>query len=141
MRNSSPVKEGTVWIAEDGDPHDSTYWAGVFSAHWVRPDDGFEEGPQGVSADDAIAWGRERADVVLIRSGDSDYFSAGTRQRAGETLPEWPAGMTFERRRPAALAYLDRTDADEPILWNIRLILSVMVDNLGDFPGAFTDAV
>jgi hypothetical protein len=48
-----------------------------------------EQGPGWTNAASAVAWGRERAPVVLIRLGLDRSFSAGDRQPLGEHLPEW----------------------------------------------------
>jgi hypothetical protein len=122
------------------DADDSSFWSGLFSAHWQRPDNEFENGPESVSADEAIAWGRARADVILIRTGDSDHYSAGRRQPERQTLPKWPSETRLERRRPQALAYMDRTDGDEPIIWAITVKLSMPGVELGKFPAAFNAA-
>jgi hypothetical protein len=135
------VRPGTVWITEDFDDREFGYLTGLFSAHWQGPDDEHELGPQLAPVEEALAWARERADVVLIRSGESDYYSAGARQPEGRELPEWPAGAQFTRRRAPSAAYLDRTEDDEPILWQIRLHVSIPVQKLGEFPAAFSRAV
>jgi hypothetical protein len=59
----------------------------------------------------------------LICTGGSDYFSAGTRQPDGRTLPEWPLTMRVERRRIPELSYMDRSDTEDPILWAITVQL------------------
>ena len=82
---------GRVWIAEDEDGGvDGWYLLGTFSGYH----DSAEERPlaefRGLSAEDAIRWGRERSDVVLIRLGRSDYFTAGVRN----VEPGYPALAT-----------------------------------------------
>jgi hypothetical protein len=123
------MKSGTVLIAEhsepredlvdrirarDGDdswvtPGDMSCFTGRFYAHW-EPDEGddlsdFRQGPEHVSAEEAIAWGRSQADIVLIRVGigefggdESGYFSAGVRHP--EDVPVWPEGGLDIRPRP-----------------------------------------
>jgi hypothetical protein len=135
------VRPGTVWIAEDFDPEEFGFLTGLFSAHWEGPNDDNEPGPQSVPVEEALAWGRGKADVVLIRAGESGYHSAGVAQPAGRELPEWEDGREFARRRAASAAYLDRTDQDEPILWQIGLQLTVPVAELGRFPEEFNSAV
>jgi hypothetical protein len=111
-------REGTVFIAEDpgGEPH---WFAATFSAHWEAPHGrGFREGPRGVSAEEAIAWGREQADRVLLRLADSEYYSAGERPAADrEPLPE---DLAVEPRREPGMEYLDLV-CEEPIAWEVRL--------------------
>ena len=60
------MRSGVVFVGEDFDDADVHMCTGHWSAHW-ESDDGqrFSQGPEGVSAQEAIAWGRERADVVV----------------------------------------------------------------------------
>lgn len=135
------VKRGIVFIAEDDDG--IGLLSGLFSAHW-EPDgpDGLEDGPQAVSAEEAIAWGRTRADVVLIRVGEEGYRSAGVRQPASGNLPEWPAaGLELSRRRAPSLAYLDRTEHDPPIAWEVRLSVRLEVRTPQSFAERLADAI
>jgi hypothetical protein len=67
-----------------------------FSASWQdgNADDSLED-VDFDGADAAIAWGRERSDVVLIRLGNrgDTYFSAGAKHvidDEAESLPLWP---------------------------------------------------
>lgn len=62
--------------------------------------DGYEPGLDGVSADEAIAWGRERADRVLVRVCEGEegttHYSAGVEPiewYAEGALPQWPEGQ------------------------------------------------
>jgi hypothetical protein len=114
-----------VWIAEESD---GAFWSGRFWAECQGPEcRGAErQGPQGVSADEAIAWARAHAPMVFIRPGDSPhYYSAGdlpgSAGRDGDT-PSWPAGgRRLGRRRVAGMEYHDRTAADPPIPWQVTL--------------------
>ena len=51
-----------------------------------------EHHEQIIGGEAAIIWGRERADVVLIRLGHSGdtYFSAGEHRAHKESMPLWP---------------------------------------------------
>ena len=50
-----------------------------------------EEGPGWPTADMAIAWGRQRADIVLIRIGvPGTYYSAGDIDPVGDHPLHWP---------------------------------------------------
>ncbi len=87
----SKVRDGIVYISElDDSP------TPAFHCHWESGDASgpflVEQGPRYARAEDAIAWGRERADVVLIRVGPlpQKYYSAGTRLPPCEELPIWP---------------------------------------------------
>jgi hypothetical protein len=135
------VKRGTVLIAEDTELRDDlvdrirardgddswvtssdiSRFTGRFSAHWqCEGGKDHRRGPQSVSAEEALAWGREQADRVLIRVGNGDmggadhgYFSAGMIR--DEDLPVWPAsGLEVQPRPYPRLATgiaLDEADA------------------------------
>ena len=63
-----------------------------FNATWQDDDaEGLVEGVEIDGADAAVAWGRERADMVYIRLGHSDgtFFSAGS-VHPPEDWPHWP---------------------------------------------------
>ena len=120
------MKAGKVFIAEEFDhwphvdvaelvrrgvdlrklaPGDVMCYTGRFSAHWQSEDDQkFRQGPEDVSVQEAIEWGRSQADVVWVRVGDGDvggdedgYFSAGIRHPEQE-VPVWPDGMSVNAR-------------------------------------------
>jgi hypothetical protein len=68
----------------------------LFSASWQTPEQVLED-VDIVGAEAAIAWGQERADVVLIRLGHrgDTYFSAGSIHKEyladpDEPMPIWP---------------------------------------------------
>lgn len=92
-------------------------WSGRFSAS-LQGDGVLHDGPQGVPVDEAIAWGREHADVVLVMSGDDDRWYSAGRERPPD-VPPWPEGRAFEPRRDPRHAYLDRTPEDPPIAWRV----------------------
>lgn len=95
------ARRGRVYIAPsasfpaDGrmvDPATARFWVS-----WQDDDlDDVIENDDVLGAESAIAWGRERADVVLIRLGHrgDTYFSAGTVHQEPEDeeerLPIWP---------------------------------------------------
>ena len=115
---------GVVFIAEEFDRENPTMWSGRFFATW-QSDDGASrlEGPRGVSADEAIAWGREHAEVVLIRLADShEYQSAGIRQATefDAPLPVWVPGAEVPRRRDPSATHLDLV-SEEPIDWDVLI--------------------
>jgi hypothetical protein len=110
-----------VWIAEDHDANDSLKLTGRFSGYFDRGKRMVEE-LEDVSAGEAIAWGRQRASVVLIRTGDSDYYSAGERNPDPEEFPPWPPpGLRLEPRRPRGFEALDSTEHSAPALWDVRV--------------------
>jgi hypothetical protein len=87
-------RHGQVFIA--------TRLDGGFGAYWdnEEPDKGeppamLEEALPFADAEDAIAWGRERAYRVLVRLGDDStaLYSAGAERLTwedGRPIPEWP---------------------------------------------------
>jgi hypothetical protein len=110
---------GTVLIAEQGDPDDLFMLTGLFGGYLERDDDLVDEF-EDLSAEQAIAWGRERAAVVLIRAGDSDYYSAGVENP--DQLPEWLSSPSaLGRRRVRGFEALDNTEDDPPVLWDVRV--------------------
>jgi hypothetical protein len=114
-----------VFIAEE-DEHDveglsgDRWLLGTFDGH-VETDDGLGEEFRGLTAEQAIEWGRARAGRVLIRLGDSDYYSVGVEAEAGK--PTWPPAdlPPLVRRRPESERWKDRTDADAAIEWVVPL--------------------
>lgn len=115
---------GSVFIAEEDDvvaAPGELYLTGRFWASWQTPDCVREEA-FGLSAEDAIAWGRERADRVFIRLGVGDYYWAGIGQAPPGAAP-WPPPDLPEltRRRHPDVAYRDRTPDDPEIGWQVTL--------------------
>jgi hypothetical protein len=96
---------------------------GRFSGH-VETVDGLGETCEDLPVDEAIAWARERADVVLIRTGDGDYHSAG--ELNPKQLPPWPpVGLRLGRRRPRGFEALDNAADHPPVLWDVRVEASL----------------
>lgn len=115
----APVE--TVWIAEDEDPDVTFVWTGRFSGHLDAGGRVAEEF-QDLPADEAIAWGRKRCSVVLVRPGDQDYFSAGERNPDPDEFPPWPPqNLQLERRRVRGFEALDNTRSGAPVLWDVRI--------------------
>jgi hypothetical protein len=92
---------GVVFVGENFDLDDAFRLTGLFSAHWEDPGgDAYLQGPAEVPVAEAIAWGRERAPVVLVRLGDDDeHYSAGEKQ-PDETIRIWPPDGLIVRARP-----------------------------------------
>ena len=88
---------GIVYIAEDSELQDAFRFSGLFSAH--REDDDSEagtDGTQGVPLEDAIAWGRGMADIVLVRiAEDEEFYSAGPIDPDVPTQP-YPTEATLQ---------------------------------------------
>jgi hypothetical protein len=118
--------ERRVWIAEDLDPCESLMLSGRFSGYLEREDGSPGETFEDVSADEAIGWGRARAAIVLVRTGDGGYQSAGERNPDPSEFPAWPPSeLRLGRRRPRGFEALDNTEDDPPFLWDVRLEAAV----------------
>ena len=116
-------RDGTVWIAEDLEPgDDGLFCTGTFRAHLDR-DDAVADSIEEVSADEAIAWGRARADRVYIRLAESDYFAAGAVEHP--EFPGWPPRdlPPLVRRRVSNERWKDRTPDDASIEWQVDVRL------------------
>ena len=117
-------RAGSVFIAEDedvGPGRGELYLSGRFRASWQIADAAREEA-FGLSAEDAIAWGRARADRVFIRLGVGHNYWAGIGPPPPGTAP-WPPPDLPEltRRRHPDFAYLDRAPGDPEIEWDVTL--------------------
>lgn len=115
-----------VWIAEDEDRSpDGWFLLGTFSGYLDDGGNAPADEFAGLSADEAIAWGRERSDVVLIRLGASDCFSAGDVNPEPSYEPWPPPNLPrLVRRRSAHEAWKDRSDFDPPIDWRVVVELT-----------------
>ena len=82
-------RRGIVWIAPTdsvpigcmADPATSTFWAS-----WQHHDDGLIDDADVVGAEAAITWGRERAQVIRIRLGNTDETYFSVRPSSGELV-------------------------------------------------------
>jgi hypothetical protein len=93
-------RDGRIaFVGEQFELEDSSRLSGRFDVHWEALDgEDHGDGPEGVSVDEAIAWGRQHARFVSVRVGDSDaQYSAGEldlsdlADRDDERYPSWPA--------------------------------------------------
>jgi hypothetical protein len=108
QRAEAPTRQGEVVLTEDEQYDDhGILWTGRFSGYWHVPAD--EDAPESelvemervahLEIDEALAWARARAPVVLVRPGDSDYLSAGDEPSPDYEAP-WPGDhVRFEPRR------------------------------------------
>lgn len=142
--------ESLAWVCEDvgaapfpEDGFDELIASGRFSAHVEGQGGAFEVGPEWAALEDALEWARARAGCIVVRlCGDWEgtFYSAGntpfsfehigddssaaqlgdTADQAPQVLP-WPAGgLVVEPRRLGGWEFLDRTDADDEISWEVR---------------------
>ena len=85
------AKRGIVYVTKE---HPRGDWRrdpldGDYRTHWELDEGGFVTGPSSDDIEEAIAWARKRARLVLVRLGSTDdnYYSAGERTVTRE-LPE-----------------------------------------------------
>jgi hypothetical protein len=130
-------KRGAVWIHEDEVIDiDGTVLLATFSGFHdtggSRPGEEFHALP----IDEAIAWGRERADKVYVTLGWEGRYWAGA--GPSDEYPAWPPEDLPRpvRRRPRGEEWKDRTDADEPIRWAVSAWLRLAG---GSMPGRDRD--
>jgi hypothetical protein len=92
-------RSGTVLITELEDEGLGRF-SGRFVAHWEPADSGVAiDGPEGVSIEDAIEWGRQQADKISVLIGDDDIpYSAGAHVLEGHKM--WPSGGISVSTRP-----------------------------------------
>ena len=100
---------------------DPARFAGTFAA-WVRPGPGqVGERVDGLSLDAAVAWGRDRAGIVLVRFGHRrSWWSA--RMTPHSDYPAWPppdVPALVERPFPPR----NYSEADEALEWAVTLWL------------------
>jgi hypothetical protein len=94
------MDDGWVDLYEMRDDADLDYLTGCFETRWTpMQGGGAYDGPSGFSLTDALAWGRERAAVILVRLDSDEWYSAGPEPREG--LPTLPRGFAPTRRRSA----------------------------------------
>jgi hypothetical protein len=120
---SSSGREGSVWIAEQSE--EDFVLTGRFFGH-LTDGDRMVETFEDLDAEQAIAWGRARAAVVLIRPGDGDYYSAGSHNPDPQRRPPWPPeGLVLKPRRARGFEALDNSEDDPPVLWDVRIKLEL----------------
>jgi hypothetical protein len=117
-----PEKRGTVAIAEreESDGTAGTVLTGLFDAYHSEAGTVLDE-VEGLTADEAIAWGLERADEVEIRTADGDYHSAGPVDV--HSYPTWAPDGPIRRRRRAGDEWRDRIEHDPAVPWLVLLDL------------------
>lgn len=114
----------TVLISELPDPDDSGRFSGLFAAHRENESGGnMLMGPVDVPIEEAIAWGRSQAQVVLVRIGDSlAQYSAGDRQVLDDHTRPWPPDGLKIAARPEGSS-LDGSEQVVP--WRVEATAKV----------------
>jgi hypothetical protein len=93
QRKLSAVTEmrGRAWISQTTD---SDRQPSDFVGYWETDDDEprvLEDGLRWSTLEEALAWARERAPVVMVRLATTEYFSAGRDQPSWRPeAPRWP---------------------------------------------------
>jgi catechol 2,3-dioxygenase-like lactoylglutathione lyase family enzyme len=141
--------EAVAWVCEESGDGDDPYWGlGVFSAH-VKSDElkqGFEQGPQRVPVDEAIAWARARASKVIVRcceTWENTFYSAGDERVLDEhgPMPVYPEdGLDLRRRRLPGWEHLDLTEDADPSEWEV-IVGSDVLPQPSAFDAAFEQAL
>jgi hypothetical protein len=113
---------GIVYFSEDAEYSDDfrlTHWKGTFSGSWQGVD--LFNSPDNLSAAEAIAWGRARSSRVMLRPRDDVHYAAGT--AAPHEIPPWPENFDLTPRTDTkeGLEWMDRTDADDLIEWDVSV--------------------
>ena len=91
----------TAHVGEDLGEGEPGWASGKFSVHWEDRSGDWHQGPEGTDADKAIDWGRQHADVVLVRvMGAGVLYSAGVREPKDEDTEPWPERGLLIRPRP-----------------------------------------
>lgn len=93
------TQRGIVYVAELIDANDPGRLTARFAAHWeLLSGEAWRVGPEGVTVEEALAWARRNADIVLIRlGGDDRFYSAGNERQSD--LEQWPEeGMVIPPR-------------------------------------------
>lgn len=129
-------KSFLAWLYEEkDDDRRGSISSGRFSGHletYGRTPRGFDpDAPSSRICDvplaDALRWARERAARIVVRvEGDA---SEGTHYTAGDTpirwdgneLPTLPLDLELRRRRTPGWEFVDRTEADDPIEWEVSV--------------------
>jgi hypothetical protein len=105
---------------------------GLFTAQHIVDEVFVVEEIEHVGAEDAVAWGRERAEVVTVCVAEREYFSAGVRP-AGNGYETWLAGLPLSPRRAAREEWRDRSPDDPPVTWRVYVDLeSIRADGARD---------
>lgn len=133
---------GVAWVYEEREELEdgSADALGLFSAHYEGGEDPVG-GPQAVAIEEALAWARAQAPVVVVQVAEEPYwYSAGRRQppwppdpddpgRPSAPLPTWPQGRRLTRRPVPELLYLRRTAADAPVPWDVVATVALREDD------------
>ncbi|WP_022927777.1 hypothetical protein [Patulibacter americanus] len=116
-----PAPDQSLALLHEEPTADGARWSATFSCE-VTGEGKSMRGPQKVHADEALAWGREHADVVLLSTGErvGQPYNAGTQldddPETGEPWPPVPdlSGLAPRPIRPEHVTYLVPLNPLEP---------------------------
>jgi hypothetical protein len=134
MMSSMAGLRGIVRVDEESDLdlEHGPLLTGLFTAQHVVDEVFVVEEIEHAGVDDAVAWGRERAEVVTVCVAEREYFTAGIRP-AGKGYEPWVAGLRLAPRRAAREEWRDRRPEDPPLMWRVYVDLeSVGADGARD---------
>jgi hypothetical protein len=94
----------------------------LFTAQHVVDEIFVLEEMENASVDDAVAWGRERAEVVIVCVAEREYFTAGARP-AGKGYEPWVPGLRLSRRRTSREEWRDRQPNEPTLPWRVYVDL------------------
>lgn len=119
LRGIVRVDEESDWDACGG-----PVLTGLFLAQHVVDEVFVVEEIANASLDDAVAWGRVRAEIVTVCVGERQYFSAGVRPAGAGCSPLKP-GLRLGRRRTAGEEWHDRRPDDPLLRWRVYVDLDM----------------
>lgn len=110
-QNGSSMCEPSVFIYEENDLGPPTEWSGLVSAEFTDATGETVLGPQNVDVDQAVSWGRDRAQIVTVRL-DGTLYSAGQidspdQMKWTEAVPRPYRRGVFLRRGEKAAGWFD----------------------------------
>jgi hypothetical protein len=119
VRAQPPRDGGVAWVSEMALRDEPGRFTNQFRAHWESGDGrSHTDGPAGVTVEEALAWARARARVVLVTLGDGkQLYSAGVEDPEGD-------GSWSRWNGPA-----QRRDADT-VSWQLSLALTAPPDEV-----------
>jgi len=119
--------EHEVWVVEEReDDERGPIATGVFRAILQAAAPAESSELRGAPLDQALAWARERASRIIVRVYDCDdgtHYASGdpVERDGGVMLGPVREGIEPARRRWPGMEFVDRTDADDPIAWEVRV--------------------
>lgn len=119
------------FVTELAIPTEAGRYSAEFAVHVEFGDGDMRRGPMVVPMDAALAWARDRADVVYVQlGGDREPFSAG-RNHPDPKLRRWPAQGVEIKPRPRGTPYNGTT---QTAVWRVTALLRSEDERSGAWP-------